>query len=1793
MNAVTEFDVGPLTWVKGEIDLALARAAASLDRFGAGAAAGSADLTQIRFCRTHLHQVQGALTIVGLDGVTQFAEALEALLEAIEAGEKPADEASIALVREALSAIGLYLAGLIDGQPNRPLRLLPLYGKLRAARGNARWSAVDLFFPDLSVRPPCPGTPARNLSEIERTRRLRRERGRFERGLLSWLRAPKDKDGVREMLAAVRGIEEMQDTGNARAFWWVAGGFLAALAEDGVRDEASVKPLCARIDLQIRRLLEGSRNVAEHLMRDVLYFVAGASSGDATVKRIKEAYRLDAFLPDAGDFAVPDMAQAAVVRLREVIAALEDAWNRFCAGSAASLSAFRENAGVFSRLAERTGHTDTRRLAQAIAAVAHWLTAAPSRHSEALAMELATAILLAQNARENYPRLGKDFAHQVDVIVERLHACIAGNPPRPGSEIPLLDEMSRQAQEKLLIGQVAKEIQNNLGEIEQGLDGFFRDAERRPELESLDKPARQIVGALTLLRRDGAAAAMQDCLEAIYRLAAPDHVPAEGEFEQLASRLSMLGFFVEAMPRGAADFEDFVRKMRTKHDGADSTEAGDAASVEEEVAERRRETHALLEALKAQPRDADLREEVRHSLKTLKSDAGLVADARLGDEAKAMLEVLASDADVAPQIERVMALLKPEAAGASPPSRETLQLSQASREEIDAELLGIFLEEAGEVLAAIGASLGELRRDAHDTASLTDIRRSFHTLKGSGRMVGLKDLGEAAWAVEQTLNLWLRLERAADPPLIELLDAAYGVFGEWVRHLETNEGTAPDPRDMIARAAALRSGAEAPQPLPALETPAAAEKAAPEPIPESAPVPAPDEPGAEPEAPRQRIAISPALFSIFSEEAKTYLYTLRRELPVLESQAVRPTPEEMCRASHTLAGISVTVGLLPINRLGLALERALLARDGSGNPGSAQALGVIRRAVGELESMFAAALEQRNVDVPSGLIEELDGLYPAAHGADEAGAASPAAAEAARESAPETETPESPREAPPDPEVAAPPPSQPPSAIAPVRDEIDAELLPIFLEEAVELTQAIAGQLRAWRAAPGDGGPGRVLARQLHTLKGSARMAGAMTLGEITHALEARVDEASRAGIASAGAIDEIESAFESIRQIIERLQRGETMEPADPEPRAAIGPEAAEARTTEEDERDRPLRPQDIPSTESEAVPTQATLRVKARVVDRLVNDAGELSIARSRIEGEMHGLKESLLDLTENVLRLRRQLREIEIQAEMQMQSRTAAISDEKHDGFDPLEFDRFTRFQELTRMMAESVSDVATIQQHLLKNLDGANAAIAAQARQNREVQQELLAMRMMPFDSLADRLYRVLRQASKDLGKRANLEIKGGQIELDRGVLDKIASPLEHMLRNAVAHGIEKRAERLARGKPEIGEILLCLKQEGNEIILTLSDDGAGLDYARIRERAVAAGLIGADGATDEASLAELIFVPGFSTAEALSQIAGRGVGMDVVKAEIAGLGGRIEIESAHGRGTQFRLILPLTLVVTKALLIRSGGQTFAVPSSMVEQVRELKAAELNRIREEGVARWRSDRYPFSYLPHLLGDRAALPEARRQYWVILLRSSMRRIAIQVDELLGNREIVVKNIGTQLARVIGIDGATVLGNGEVVLIINPVALAARAVSEHARADAPTPAAREGTQARPPTVMVVDDSLTVRKIVGRLLSREGYQVVSAKDGVDALEKLVDVVPDVMLLDIEMPRMDGFDLARHVRADARLKDVPIIMITSRTAEKHRNYAAEIGVNHYLGKPYQEEELLRLVAGFMAARRPA
>jgi chemosensory pili system protein ChpA (sensor histidine kinase/response regulator) len=775
--------------------------------------------------------------------------------------------------------------------------------------------------------------------------------------------------------------------------------------------------------------------------------------------------------------------------------------------------------------------------------------------------------------------------------------------------------------------------------------------------------------------------------------------------------------------------------------------------------------------------------------------------------------------------------------------------------------------------------------------------------------------------------------------------------------------------------------------------------------------------------------------------------------------------------------------------------------------------------------------------------------------------------------------------------TAAPAPQPSGRELRKMHDDIDDQLLPIFLEEAQTLLPQIGSDIRDWKAKPDDMTIVQSLQRGMHTLKGSARMAGAIRLGELTHIMESRVEAALEKSEVTAELFAELEEKMDRLSLDLERMQKG-------PEPAsAAAAPVAEQAQEAPAEQTLEATLAQAAPAAPRAEPPLpnpSAMLRVNADTLDHLINEAGEVAIARSRIEAELRIFKQSLGDLSESIGRLRGQLREVEVQADSQMQSRKSEIEERKTE-YDPLEFDRYTRLQELTRMMAESLHDVNSIQQGLLKNLGDSDAALQQQARTSRDVQQELMRMRAVPFSNLNERLYRIVRQTSREVAKKAELTIEGAQVELDRGVLEKIGAPLEHMLRNSLAHGIEAPEARLAAGKPDTGKISITLRQESNEIALVISDDGAGIDLERIYKKAVEKGIVEHGQPLSDAEKAQLIFASGLSTADTVSEIAGRGVGMDVVRTDITSIGGRVDIATTRGKGTTFAVYLPLTLAVTQVVMVRAGQNFLAISAAMVENVLRLKADAMTSLYDRRMIDLQDRHYPLYYLAQLAGQTGAT-EIQPYNSVLLLRSGVQRIALHVDELIGNQEIVVKAIGPQLARVPGVSGATVLADGRIVLIVNPVQLVQHvklAPPKPATAAVPVAAAAEAEKPQAPIVMVVDDSLTVRKITSRLLEREGYQVLTAKDGVDALQQLKDVIPAVMLVDIEMPRMDGFDLTKNVRSDPRTAGIPIVIISSRTADKHRNQAAQLGVNAFLGKPYQETELLQHIVTFVGAPSPA
>ncbi|HSV46918.1 MAG TPA: response regulator, partial [Ramlibacter sp.] len=1024
------------------------------------------------------------------------------------------------------------------------------------------------------------------------------------------------------------------------------------------------------------------------------------------------------------------------------------------------------------------------------------------------------------------------------------------------------------------------------------------------------------------------------------------------------------------------------------------------------------------------------------------------------------------------------------------------------------------------------------------------------------------------------------------------------------------------------------------------------------------------------------------LYNVYLNEADEWSRRLVTEVSEWALELNRPVPDSTVGLAHALAGSSATVGFHALSDIARALEsalqqaqslafgtpqhgkvfndaaeeiRRLLHQFAAGflkepDPGVAQALSALK----DLDvPKRAEVADDYGMDVLEGVDGWDDGAAPATPGATftlpepepSSIAVSVPEPVAAQPQPPLHEQPlpvhELPRAVMQQPVTAAAVAPQAPAERAPLRmqdqaqdegddeidiaDAVDPDLFPIFEEEAVELMPQLGGALRQWSARPENRSARDEVLRALHTLKGSARLAGALRLGEMAHRMESEIEQLGSEG-ASTQALEPLLHRFDNMQAGFDNLRHAEVQpQPVAPEPLpetpVAAAPPQAEA-AVDPAALAAPARPARallaMPVTTQLApqrIASNQAVRVRSQLLDRLVNQAGEVMITRSRLESELRQLRGSLADLTGNLDRLRSQLRDIELQAESQMQSRLAQAKDSAA-GFDPLEFDRFTRVQELTRMMAESVNDVATVQRNLQRTVESTEDDLIAQARQTRELQRDLLRTRMMEFEGISDRLYRVVRLASKETGKQVKLDITGGSIEMDRGVLDRMTPAFEHLLRNCVAHGVELPEARQGAGKDPAGTILIELHHEGNDVSVSFQDDGAGLDLARIREKGLQQGLLRPDQELSDAELANLIFMPGFSTAAQVTELAGRGIGMDVVRSEVNALGGRIETTTRTGKGTSFKLVLPLTTAVTQVVMIRTGNLSIGVPANLVEIVRRAPAKEVQQAYNSGSYEYAGEQLPFFWSGALLqsSQRSSEPQSKTLP-IVVFRSAAQRIAVHVDEVLGNQEVVVKNLGPQLARLPGLAGMTVLASGAVVLIYNPVALTA-VYGEQARqlsADQAQPdmlgevtevtgtgrpmgpAALPAVAAAPqiPLVLVVDDSITVRRVTQRLLQREGYRVTLAADGLQALERLAEERPTLVLSDIEMPRMDGFDLARNIRGDARLSQLPIIMITSRIAEKHREHAKELGVNHYLGKPYAEEELLSLVKHYSAAAATA
>ncbi|MFP4294686.1 MAG: Hpt domain-containing protein [Halothiobacillaceae bacterium] len=1179
-------------------------------------------------------------------------------------------------------------------------------------------------------------------------------------------------------------------------------------------------------------------------------------------------------------------------------------------------------------------------------------------------------------------------------------------------------------------------------------------------------------------------------------------------------------------------------------------------------------------------------------------------------------------------------------------------------DESEREMRLVFAEEVGELIDALEADAAGWQANPGDRHRLSELRRGFHTVKGSGRIVGLEAVGAWAWAQENLLNGVLDGVVEPSDTLRAHVVQAVDRLRSALKVLE--EGFEPGPgywRSSRHRADRLAGGEEVlPDDtpgrhvaaevleLPPLELPAAPEPPpAPAPVDEAAgpvrqPVSAGDEAAEADEAEFAPVIPDPVLREIFDKEIGGYIEALRERIDHARSVGVSLVPDEsLSRLTHTLLGSARTAGVSEIATLARAVEDVMLACREAGSRLHQEPLAVFSEAVDRIEQLRRWAIgELPEPARTSDLIEQLLRLR-AGFNPDQA-VPDRAEVEGGAVRSSEGESPSSgaePVSRPVEPESGAEVIERPDDLPA----EQDPEILEIFLEEADELVEAADAQLQAWQASPESTDPIRLLHRNLHTLKGGARMAGLMNIAEITHLLEDRLDRARDRGVQNPRAlIALVQRTYDVLGSMIDRVRNMLTV-PAQPEllallarddlpePEALAGaaaaagkeqapdqvadetpqperssavpeqvesidvtPEEAQAQVTETDEAVEDAaepaqveRAQGAPAIERAAPREQ--LRVPSERIDELVSEAGESLLLQARIDRQMHGFERQLGELTQTVSRLRGQLRRLEIETESSMRHQLRQEGAPLGEHFDPLEFDRFTRVQELSRSLMEALGDIDAVEDVLREQVDQARTLLVQQGRLGRTQQDQLIALRLVRFGDLEGRLQRLVRQVAAELGRRATLSIEGGDTRLDRVTLMALQAPLEHMIRNALAHGIEPPDVRRQAGKQPEGQLRIHLESQGGNIRMTVSDDGRGLDLEAIRRKARERGLIEHDREIADEEARTLIFDPGFSTADTVSQVAGRGVGMDVVATAVRQLGGYVEIDSTPGAGTVIGVTLPLTQALTRGVLLGVGDQRYAIPDKGILSVvrvsgralAEAYATEQPALSQDGQT------YPLHYLGDLLwGDGPPRDLGADMRPVLLMRLGERRLAVQVDRQYGVIQLFVKALGPRLDQVPGLMGATIDEDGEVTPVLDLVGL-----YRHRRAGGQEDSLprRQGDQR--PLVLIVDDSVTIRKVTARALERRNIDTAVARDGVEALGMLRARRPDLVLSDIEMPRMDGFELLGAIRNDPDHRDLPVIFITSRTAAKHRARAESLGVSGYLGKPYTENELLAAMARWM------
>jgi len=1719
-------------------------------------------------CADQLHSAHGVLRLVEVYGAALLAEEMEHVtryLLSSDNDQKRHVDGLDALMRATVQ-LPTYLERVLSGGRDLALVLLPLLNDLRSVRGSPLLSEGTLLLLNLkSDQPAQPQSQQSGEQSISVAQWARRLRPRFQIGLLGYIRGERTLQNLEILSKVAEKLEQVATTQPVFQLWWVTGAILEAVRANGLEGSATLKRLLGQADRQIKTLYElGEARYCEDppvdLLNNLLYYVARASTTGGRIAAVRASFKLSELLPvdDSIEHERESLSAPSVKLMRTVAAAIKE-----------DLSKVKDVLDIFVR--RGGGRSDElvpqlellKKISDTLGVLG--LGELRQRVQDEISQLSEIVIDGKTPPEESLIKVAGVLLSVEDSLDDQLVRLIL-----PATSDGALAELpaDQDLEFKLVSEAVLRECIVNMARIKEAVSiAVQKPGDSPPQgLDNVPQLLRGITAGLLMLGK-GRAVELMDAIGAQVRKLIEPGAPAPDaiRLERVADAIVSIEYYMETLQSGRNDpwymLDNAEMCIKTLAD----------------------------EALSRVP---DISISSSEAAKTVKLDPAETIALERTKQAHAATHPL-------------IAVPEPDP--------------------VDPQFVELFIEEAKEEIASIQKSFPQWDQNPMDLESLSLMRRSFHTLKGSGRMVGARSIAEFGWAIENLLNRIIDKTLSRTPGMMALLRNSVSALPQLVEQLETGRQISVPVDALMARAFAYADGREVDQgtvtvvPEDTGSTPVPP-ALAPEPAPSAAPADA--APAAAERAAAAPPAMDPVLHDIYSKETSSHLTEIREYLRKRTGQpAPHELPESVYRAIHTLSGSSKMAEARHGIRITEPLNKVMRKVFDSGHGLTELGLTTIGDAVRAIDNVISHINESTSFfpEQPSLLasLQEIETQLDAEIAREaidtSASAVVPVLAEA------------------------------PPEPAAPLAEEFDHEIANIYSEEATELLEAAETSLTAWNRDRKDKERVAELQRQLHTLKGGARMAGVSAMGDLSHELETlviQIDSGSVAGDDHAhtvmqASLDELarmrdqvskgtlpagaKSLIVQIRELAtpgrsagvaaapaaaavapggiaaQPTARPPTAAPPAAAPKPAVAPPAAAASldltasAAPSELRAAPALSEDsavslelsrapvLPGRESAPAERVEMARVDADLLDTMLNNAGEVSIFRARLDQQVNSIDFNLAELARTVTRLKEQLRGLEIETEAQVLNGHQDV-EPRRDDFDPLELDRYSSLQQYSRALAETSGDVASIQGLLETLTREAQNLLTQQSRVITELQNSLMRTRMVPFQRHVQRLTRLVRQAANDTGKRAELVVQGAAAELDRQMLERMVPPLEHMLRNAVVHGIETPERRAALGKPDVGRISISLERDGAEVVIVVADDGAGISVKLIREKAIALGLTDPQAKLTDEEAVQLILEPGFSTAGHVTQAAGRGVGMDVVATEVKKLGGGLFIDTTPGKGSRFTIRLPFTLAISQALIVRVGEEVYALPLATVEGVVRLPRNIVSRHlgKDAPPFEYGGQKYRFQQLGSFVGlGPTRLPEADVSISVVLIRAGEHSTALVTDELVGSREIVVKSLGPQISGIRGIAGATILGDGRIVIILDMGSL----VRSEWRAR-PTETVVLDQRDRRTFALVVDDSITVRRVTQRLLERNGMRVLTAKDGVDAVSLLQEHLPDIILLDIEMPRMDGYEVAAHVRNDPRLKDIPIVMITSRVSEKHRARAIELGVDDYLGKPYQENQLL-------------